>query len=102
MRRVRILDAAANEATEAAAWYELQCPGLGAEFSLAIDAALDLLEEQVVPLSPATGVAGQRGAKRLILRRFPYDIVVRERVDEIIVVAVAHQSRRPGYWKKRL
>jgi hypothetical protein len=36
------------------------------------------------------------------LRRFPYDIVVRERVDEIIVVAVAHQSRRPGYWKNRL
>jgi len=102
MRRVRILDAAANEATEAAAWYELQRPGLGAEFSLAIDAALDLLEEQVVPLSPAAGVAGQRGAKRLILRRFPYDIVVRERVDEIIVVAVAHQSRRPGYWKNRL
>jgi len=102
MRRVRILDAAANEATEAAAWYELQRPGLGAEFSLAIDAALDLLEEQVVPLSSAAGVAGQRGAKRLILRRFPYDIVVRERVDEIIVVAVAHQSRRPGYWKNRL
>ena len=57
MRRVRILDAAASEATEAAAWYELQCPGLGAEFSLAIDAALDLLEEQIVPLSPAAGVA---------------------------------------------
>jgi hypothetical protein len=51
MRRVRILDEAAEEATEAAAWYELQRPGLGAEFERAVDAALDLLEEEIVPLT---------------------------------------------------
>jgi hypothetical protein len=27
---------------------------------------------------------------------------VRELPEEIIVVAVAHQSRRPGYWRGRL
>jgi len=43
MRRVRILDAAADEATEATAWYELERPGLGAEFERAVDAALGLL-----------------------------------------------------------
>lgn len=39
---------------------------------------------------------------KLILKRFPYDIVVRESPKEIIVVAVAHQSRRPGYWRNRV
>jgi hypothetical protein len=41
-----------------------------------VDAALDLLEEEIVPLTAMPGVAGRRGAKRLILRRFPYDVVV--------------------------
>ena len=101
MRRVRILDAAAEEAAEAASWYELQRPGLGADFTRAIEAALDLLEDEVVPLAPVTGTAAQRGAKRLILKRFPYDVVVRETADEIVVVAFPHHSRRPGYWSDR-
>jgi hypothetical protein len=50
MRRVRLLDEAANEAIEAAAWYESQRAGLGADFARAVDAALDLLEEEIVPL----------------------------------------------------
>jgi hypothetical protein len=102
MRRVRILDEAAEEAAEAAAWYELQQPGLGTEFERAVNAALDLLEEEIVPLTTMPGVAGKQGARRLILKRFPYDVVVTERGDELVVVAFAHQSRRPGYWRARL
>jgi toxin ParE1/3/4 len=102
IRKVRILEVAAEEATEAAAWYEIQRSGLGTEFERAVDAALDLLEEDIVPLSPVPGVAGERGAKRLILRRFPYDVVVREVGTEIVVIAFAHQSRSPGYWRDRL
>jgi toxin ParE1/3/4 len=102
MRIVRILAAAADEAVEAAAWYESERYGLGVEFERAIDAALDLLEEDIVPLTPAVGAAARKlGAKRLTLRRFPYDIVVRESGDEIIVIAFAHHARRPGYWRKR-
>ena len=41
-------------------------------------------------------------AKKLTLKRFPFNIVVKESPEEIIVVAVAHQSRRPGYWRSRL
>lgn len=102
MRKLRILAAAAEEATEAAAWYEMQRPGLGAEFERAVDAALDLLEEEIVPLTSVPGVAGERGARRLILKRFPYDVVVRERGAETVVIALAHHSRRPGYWRGRL
>lgn len=102
MRKLRILAAAAEEAAEAAAWYEMQRPGLGAEFERAVNAALDLLEEEIVPLASVPGTAGERGAKRLILKRFPYDVVVRERGGEIVVIALAHHSRRPGYWRDRL
>lgn len=102
MRRVRILEAAAEEAIEAADWYERERAGLGAEFGQAINTALDLLEDEIVSLANMPGEAGKRDAKRLVLKRFPYDIVVREFPDEIIVVAIAHHSRRPGYWRTRL
>ena len=102
MRRINVLEDAAQEAVEAAAWYEEQRSGLGSEFQRAIDAALDLLEEEIVPLVPAAGAAGKRGAKRLILQRFPYDVVVLERSTEIVVIAFAHHMRRPGYWRNRL
>jgi hypothetical protein len=34
--------------------------------------------------------------------RFPYQIVYRRRPDEIVIVAVAHVKRKPGYWKDRV
>ncbi len=102
MRRVRILEQAAVEAIEAAAWYEHERPRLGREFDRAVNAAIDLLEDEIVPLANLPGVTGAGRTKRLLLKRFPYDIVVRELPEEIVVVAVAHQSRRPGYWRDRL
>lgn len=51
MRRVRIHVAAAEEAAEAAAWYERERPGLGMDFLRAVDAALDLLEAEVVVIA---------------------------------------------------
>ena len=68
---LRIHAAAAEDAAQAAAWYEKERPGLGADFEHAIDAALDLLEQEIVPLTSMPGIAGTRGVKRLMLRRFP-------------------------------
>jgi toxin ParE1/3/4 len=101
-RRLRIHAAAAEEAIEAAAWYETERAGLGAEFAQALDAAFDLLEENIVPLTSMRGAAAAHNVKRLMLRRFPYALIVLERGDELIVLAIAHQARRPGYWRDRL
>lgn len=102
MRRLRIHVAAVEEAAEAAAWYEKERPGLGAEFEHAADAALDLLEQEIIPLTTVPGVAATRGVKRLMLRRFPYSVIVIERDAEIFVIAFAHQAKRPGYWRGRM
>ena len=101
MPRLRVLRQAADEAEAAAAWYEQERPGLGAEFFEAIEAGLDVIEDGFLPLSPMPGISGNQGGKRLILRRFPYDIVVVDRGDERLVVAFAHHSRKPGYWRDR-
>lgn len=101
MPKVRILRQAADEAEAAAAWYEQERKGLGGEFIEAIEAAIDVIEDGFLPLSPMPGISGRQGAKRLILRRFPYDLIVVDRGDERIVVAFAHHSRKPGYWRAR-
>jgi plasmid stabilization system protein ParE len=44
---------------------------------------------------------GARGERRFVLDRFPYTILYRVREDEVFVTAIAHQSRRPGYWRRR-
>jgi hypothetical protein len=102
VRFVRILEEAAEEAAEAIAWYEAERPGLGNDFSEAIETALDLIEENILPLLPMSGKAGAHRVKRIILKRFPYDIVTIERSGEALVIAVAHHSRKPGYWRYRL
>lgn len=101
MRLVRILEEAAEEAIEAAAWSEHEEPGLGTEFSRAVDAAIDVIEEDFIPLTPLPKEVGITTAKRLILERFPYDIVTVVMASEAVVIAVAHQSRKPGYWRHR-
>jgi len=102
MPRVRVDEAAAHELEEAADWYEKEAPGTGERLLDAFENALSLLREEPIPLASATGRAGQLGAKRLLLHRFPFDVVVVEEGGELVVIAVAHHSRRPGYWRSRL
>jgi len=101
-RKLRIHEAAAEEAAEAAAWYETERPGLGMDFEKAVNAAFDVLEQDVVPLTAIPDAAGSHGVKRLMLRRFPYAVIVKQSDVEIFVIAIAHHARRPGYWRNRL
>ncbi|NKC12734.1 MAG: type II toxin-antitoxin system RelE/ParE family toxin [Gammaproteobacteria bacterium] len=40
-------------------------------------------------------------ARRYVLPMFPFSIVYRTIADGIVVLAVAHHRRRPGYWQGR-
>lgn len=42
-----------------------------------------------------------KGARRMVMRNFPYSEIFREKDEAILIVAVAHAKRRPGYWKGR-
>ena len=39
--------------------------------------------------------------RKYVFPRFPFNLIYRVKMDTVEVVAVAHQKRRPGYWKKR-
>lgn len=42
------------------------------------------------------------GTRRVILARYPFSVVFRERLHDIQIIAVAHAKRRPGFWAKRI
>lgn len=50
---------------------------------------------------PQLGAPWRPGKRRLVMKHFPYSLIYIVVGDEIQVLAVAHHSRRPGYWRKR-
>lgn len=50
---------------------------------------------------PMLGAVWLNGKRRLVMKHFPYSVIYSAAAREIRVLAVAHQSRRPGYWRKR-
>jgi len=93
---VRFLPAACEELVASIAYYEERQRGLGARLNAEVEPAI-----ATIIAFPAIGAAVARNARRLLLNRFPYAVVYRASTDEILVVAVVHQRRRPGYWRKR-
>ena len=82
--------------TEAALFYEAARAGLGHLFLDDIQRAIDTVTER-----PHLGVAMAHGFRRALARRFPFSVIYAVDGDEIVVVAVAHLRRKPGYWKGR-
>lgn len=92
----RIHPEALAEMAEAARFYENRAPGLGREF----------FEEVVVVIqsavdNPEAGTLLESVYRRMLCRRFPFAVVYRQAGNELRILAVAHQRRRPGYWKAR-
>jgi len=40
--------------------------------------------------------------RRCLCNRFPFSVIYRHTDTELTIYAVAHQKRKPGYWKNRL
>lgn len=87
------------ELGEHAEWYETRREGLGTELMTEVWGTLDRIVEQ-----PAIGATWPRlpMVRRLALASFPFTLVYFVEGAALLVVAVAHTSRRPGYWIDRL
>lgn len=91
-----VLDAAAEEAREAARWYAARNPLAAAGFELEVRRAFHEIAE-----APSMWPVHFEGTRRFLLHRFPYEVVYCVRGEHVLVVAIAHCKRRPGYWRDR-
>jgi plasmid stabilization system protein ParE len=96
-RKVRLHPTAQQELHEAAAFYDLEGPGLGSAF---VD-DLERAAEQV-RLMPESSPVARGAVRKKLMARFPYSVVYSLVNDEVVVLAVAHNRRRPFYWQDRL
>ena len=97
-RPIRSSEPASDEFSEAVRWYEARRSGLGGEFFDAVTAALSLIETNP---EIGTTISADGQTRRVLVARFPYQVVYRLRPTEIVIAAIAHLKRRPGYWKHR-
>lgn len=91
--KVEFLEEALNEILAAEEWYGTRSVAVDA----AIDAALSTVRDH-----PLAGHEYLFGTRRHLLRKYPYGLVYLVEGDTIVIVALAHLKRRPGYWKRRV
>jgi toxin ParE1/3/4 len=78
-------------------FYEQRVEGLGEDFRQEVLAAAE-----VIRASPRRWPVRVLGTRTYLVHRFPFAVVYLELPKKLWVVAVAHTSRRPSYWKGRL
>lgn len=97
MRIVEFLAKASEELEAAASYYDKHQPGLGYQFIAEVRKTRD----RMVAL-PNAAPEVREGIRRRSIHRFPYHVIYRVAEEKIIVVAVAHKRRRPGFWLGRI
>ncbi len=99
--RIRFRDEAKAEITSAVDWYDAQRAGLGAEFTEEVNRVLQLAAESPRMWTCWRGLKSLPEIRRALLSRFPFLIAYLVRDEELVVLAVPHAARRPGYWFSR-
>ena len=84
------------EIKEAFVWYEQQVIGLGSQFLLVVDAAINSIQQ-----NPLQYPIIYKDIRRALTRRFPYQVFFVINDKKIVIIAVFHGMRNPVIWKNR-
>lgn len=84
------------EYLKAVAYYNERQAGLGTRFTVEIERTIQRIVE--APLRWRT-LEGE--IRRCLAHTFPYGVLYSIEEDYLLVLAVMHHSRKPGYWRSR-
>jgi len=96
-KQFRFHPEAREDFREAIAWYRSRSTTVATEFRVEVSDNIRHIAQ-----APHRWPKYLHGTRRFVLDRFPFSIVYLDDPDAVIIVAVAHNKRRPGYWKDRL
>lgn len=94
MKRIRFHAATRDELIYETLYYKCISPLLGERFAAAVEQAAQFAAE-----FPAMGSPHKFGTRRCFPKKFPFSLVYVERKDEVYVLALAPDSKKPGYWR---
>jgi plasmid stabilization system protein ParE len=97
MKRIRIHSQTQHEINEAFEWYFKRSPKTAEAFLTEIGTALAQIaaHPQLYPIYT-------KNTRKRVMEKFPYSVIFQEKVEVILIAAVAHAKRRPGYWRVRI
>jgi len=95
--KARFLLPARRELHETVRYYNAQLPHLGEEFRDEVWETVRRIRELPEAWHPLGG-----SIRRCQMQRFPYGIIYDASEDGIVIIAVAHLHRKPGYWRSRV
>ena len=81
----------------AADWYQERGTALAIRFVEAVEDAIWKVAE-----TPERWRIIEEDVRRCLTRVFPYGVLYTIEPDAVLIVAVMHLSREPGYWRHRL
>ena len=84
------------ELEEAIVYYNQRRRGLGGDLRRDFAATVKRIR-----INPRGFRKDEDGLRHALLRTFPYAVIFFELDDRLWITAVAHHSRRPGYWLHR-
>ncbi len=93
----RFVKPAEDGLAEAVDRYDEITAGLGDRFLAEVRRSVRLIED-----FPKNSPAVVREVRRMVLLEFPYSVLYAIAEEEVVILAIAHQKRRPLYWKRRI
>lgn len=93
---------ALSDYESAVVYYETQEPGLGVRFILDVDELISTMLEFPRMGVVVDGTPPNLEIRRRIVQTFGVEIDYMLEADELVVVAIFHTSREPGFWLDRL
>jgi hypothetical protein len=94
--RIEFLDPAFIEYKEAIDYYDLQIKGMSNKFISEIDRTISIIKNYPESYSLYT-----KHTRKATVSIFPYNIIYSIGDEIILIIAIAHQHRKPNYWSKR-
>ena len=97
MLPIEYLPGARRDFDESFDWYAERSPRSAVRFADAVNAALIRIATNPTQFTSAEGLH-----RECPIKKFPFRIVYRLTEKEILIVAIAHAKRRPGFWRNRV
>lgn len=94
----RILREADNELKESVAFLLKKSPDVAQRFKDQVAKALAEIQENPYLM----GIVEENDVRRKLVKKSEYSILYTVDLFEILVLAIMHQKREPGYWRDRL
>ena len=92
-----ILREAEVELWDTAKYYESKSSGLGVDFLDEMEKAVQFIQED-----PLRQAEREDYTRRLLTKRFPYQVIYTIHDGRIWIVAFSSQRQEPGYWADRI